>query len=465
MPPAPNSVKSREIPFRLRFFTEAKVLLLLAIPLMVSQLAQIGISFVDTVMAGRHGEESLAGVAVGSSLWIPAFLALMGVLMATTPMVAQAYGERRPDAIKHTVQQALWLALFLGIGFMLLLRNLGGIFELLEIQPGVLFQSQGYIKAVAWGLPALAAFQVLKSLNEGLHLTRPYMYVSLIALAFNIPLNYVLIYGKLGLPALGGVGCGWATAIVLWLELFMLLGLTLRNPKLRPFILITQWQRPDLGKLADILKLGVPIGVSFLIESSMFALIALFIAELGATVVAGHQVAMSFASLTFMVPLSLSMAITIRCGYSLGRGRPDRAQFTGWIGIGLTLCAAAISSSAMLFLPEQIASIYTHNPEVKGLAIELLILAALFQFSDSIQVSATGALRGYKDTRVAFLMVLTAYWGVGLPLGYTLGLTDLWGGATGPHGFWIGLIAGLTLASILLSWRFFIIGRDWKKAN
>jgi len=451
--------RPRTLAFRLRFFTEARTLIILALPLMISQVAQTGMSFVDTVMAGRHSEESLAGVAIGSSLWIPAFLALTGIMMATTPMVAHAYGARRNTEIKGTLQQALWLAIILGIGFMLTLRNFGGIFELLEVEPGVLVQANGYIKAVAWGLPALAGFQVLKCLNEGVHLTRPFMYISVIALLINIPLNYILIYGKFGLPALGGIGCGWATAIIIWLELLMLLVLTLRNPKFRPWNLFSNWQKPDLSRFVDILRLGLPIGISFLIESSMFALIALFIAKLEATVVSGHQIVISFSSLTFMVPLSISMAITIRCGYSLGRNRPDRARFIGWIGIALTLCTATLSSSAMLLFPEAIASLYTQTPEVKALAIDLLTLAALFQFSDAVQVSSAGALRGYKDTRFAFLVVLFAYWGVGLPLGYTLGLTQMWGAAQGPHGFWIGLIVGLTLASLLLSSRFYIIGK------
>lgn len=458
-----NTTKQRNLPFRLRFFIEAKTLIILALPLMISQVAQTGMSFVDTVMAGRHSEVSLAGVAIGSSLWVPAFLALMGIMMAVTPMVAQAYGARRNTEIKTTVQQAVWLSLILGIGFMLTLRNLGDVFVWLGVEPDVLIQAEGYIQAVSWGLPALAGFQVLKSLNEGVHITRPFMYISVIALLINIPLNYVFIYGKLGLPAMGGIGCGWATAIILWLELLMLLAVTLRNSKFKPIHIFKEWEKPDLARFGDILMLGLPIGISFLIESSMFALIALFIAKLGATVVSGHQIAISFSSLTFMVPLSISMAITIRVGYSLGRNRPDRARFIGWIGIALTLFTATLSSSAMLFFPEAIASLYTENPEVLVLAIDLLILAALFQFSDAVQVSSAGALRGYKDTRFAFLVVLFAYWGVGLPLGYTMGLTEIWGESKGPHGFWIGLIVGLTLASVLLSGRFRIIVKRRKQ--
>ncbi|MES9858515.1 MAG: MATE family efflux transporter [Sedimenticola sp.] len=444
---------------RIRIFSEARKLLLLALPLMVSQLAQTGMSFVDTVMAGRHSEVSLAAVAVASSLWIPAFLTLTGILMAVTPIIAHANGARQGEKIKHTVQQGLWLALFSGVGFMLLVRNLGGIFELLQVEPLVLLQAQGYLDAVSWGIPALAAFQVMRSFNEGFHLTRPYMYVSLAALLCNIPLNYIFIYGKLGLPAMGGVGCGWATTLVIWLQLLLLLAHTLFNPTLSRTGWHHHWQLPRLSLFIDILKLGLPLGFTILIEASMFTLIALFIAQLGTTVVAGHQVAMSFASLAFMVPLSLSMAITIRCGYSLGSRRPSRARAIGYMGIAITLCSAALLSAIMLLFPDGIASIYTVNPQVKMLAAELLLLAGIFQFSDALQVSAAGALRGYKDTRFAFVVSVISFWGLGLPLGYTLGLTDFWGEPSGPHGFWSGLIAGLTLASLLLGGRFIHLSR------
>ncbi len=441
------------------FFSEGRRLLLLALPLMVSQLAQTGMSFVDTVMAGRHNEVSLAAVAIASSLWIPAFLTVTGILMAVTPIIAHANGARRTGEIQHTIQQALWLSLFVGVGFLILLRHLGGIFELLEMEPAVRIQAQGYLEAVSWGIPALAAFQVFRSLNEGFHQTRPYMYVSLAALLCNIPLNYILIYGKFGLPAMGGVGCGWATTMVIWLQLFLLVAHTLYNRTISATHWLADWQLPDREMLMAILRLGLPIGISILIESSMFTLIALFIAQLGATVVSGHQVAMSFASLVFMIPLSFSIAITIRCGYTLGGNRPAQARAIGGMGIIITVATASISSTVMLLFPEQIASLYTSSPQVKSLAVELLFLAGIFQFSDAVQISAAGALRGYKDTRFAFVVVLISFWGLGLPLGYTLGLTDFWGAPTGPQGFWTGLIAGLTLSALLLGGRFIHLSR------
>jgi len=437
-----------------RFLPEAKALLLLAGPIIVSQLAQMSMSFTDTVMAGRHHENSLAGVAIGSSLWIPCFLFLMGLLMATTPMIAQAWGTGKTTDIKHSMQQAMWLAVASGIVMMIVLQLLSGVLDMVTMDDQARAQAKGYVLAISYGLPALAVLQVLRGLNDGAQLTRPFMYVSLIAMLLNIPLNYLFIYGKFGIPAMGGIGCGWATALVICLEVLLMLWLTLKNPKFIHIKWQTNWCRPEPQKLKEILKLGTPIGIALLIESSMFALIALFLASLGNTVVAGHQVAISVTSLLFMIPLSISMALTIRCGYCLGKNQPQRARYIGFMGIGFTLISAAIFSILILLASEQIAALYTTNPVVQALAIKLLLLAAIFQFSDAAQVAAAGVLRGYKDTRFAFFVVLIAYWGVGLPLGYSLALTPFWATPYGAQGFWIGLIAGLGIASVLLTRRF-----------
>ena len=433
---------------------EAKTLLLLAFPIALSQLAQIGINFTDTVMAGHHSDVSLAGVAIGSSLWVPCFLLLMGIIMATTPMVAQAWGAKDNRDIKHSVQQAMWLALVCGISLMVLLQLLSSLFDLIEMENDVRLQAKNYVFAASFGLPALAIFQVLRSLNEGVHLTRPLLITSFLALLINIPLNYIFVYGKLGFPEMGGSGCGVATAIVLCLECIIMLFFTLRNKKLSPIGWHLNWRGPEKQRITELLRLGLPIGIAFLIESSMFTLIALFLAKLGSTVVASHQVAMSVISVLFMIPLSLSLALTIRCGYYIGKGQAQMARYIGYIGIAFTLVTAAFFSALILIASKDIATIYTNDLAVQALAVKLLFLAAIFQFSDALQVTSAGILRGYKDTRFAFYVVLFAYWGVGLPLGYSLGLTSFWGDQQGAVGFWLGLIAGLGLASILLVGRF-----------
>ncbi|MDH5377915.1 MAG: MATE family efflux transporter [Gammaproteobacteria bacterium] len=436
---------------------EIKTLLVLMLPIVVSQLAQIGITVTDTIMAGRHSEVSLAGVAVGSSLWVPCFLFLMGVLMATTPIIAHAWGAENSNDIKHSMQQSVWLAIAIGLIMMLITQILRFGFDWMSMENETRIQAKGYLYAVSFGLPALAMFQVLRGLNEGAHLTRPYMYVSLFALLLNIPLNYIFIYGKFGLPEMGGVGCGWATTVVLYIECLIMLVMTLSNKTFAHIPWQRAWSKPQWEKISEILKLGIPIGFSLLIEASMFSLIALFLAQLGSTVVAGHQVAMSFASFLFMVPLSMSLALTIRCGFMLGKGHAHHARYIGYLGLAVTLGTATLGSSIILLFADQIAALYTTDESVRLLAVELLFFAAIFQFSDGLQVATAGILRGYKDTRFAFYVVLTAYWLIGLPLGYSLSLTDIWAPAMGAQGFWVGMIAGLSFAAVLLIGRFLFI--------
>jgi MATE family multidrug resistance protein len=452
---------------------EAKALLWLGTPIIISQLAQTAMGFVDTIMAGHYSPVALAAVAIGTSLWLPILLALSGTLMALTPIVAQAFGAKNYKGIAEDIEQGFWLALLMGGVMALALWHSSIIFHWIGAESAVIEQATGYVRAVAWGMPAAALFQVLRSLNEGFHQTRPYMLVSLLALALNVPLNYLFIYGfewhqYTLIPAMGAEGCGWATAIVMWSQCLLLAWRSQHNPVLAPAQLFSRWTGWNRPRATGILKLGLPIGLSIFVEVSMFSLIALFIAQLGANVIAGHQITISFTSMTFMIPLSLSMAITIRTGYALGQGQARQARFISYVGIALTLCTATLSAGSMLLFPQHIAALYTQHPQIRDLAISLLILAGIFQFSDALQVSAAGALRAYKDTRVPFLVVFMAYWMIGLPLGYTLGLSDQLGQVAqqlgfghwtpalserGPQGFWLSLIAGLSVAALLLNLR------------
>ncbi len=442
------------------FIAEARALLKLGLPIVATQLAQAAMGFTDTLMAGRYGDNDLAAIAVGSSLWLPVLLALTGVLMATTPMVAQAFGGGRFEQIRTIIQQALWLALLLGIGAGCLLWGAEPLFRMMDVDQTVTVISVDYLRALSAGMPAVAFYQVLRSSSEALHRTRPVMLISFIALACNIPLNYVLIYGKFGFPELGGVGCGWATALVMWIQLIALLIFSLNSHTFDKIPFWRNWPLPDFGKQAELLRLGIPIGSSIFIEVSMFAIIALFLAPLGTQVVAGHQITISFTSLVFMIPLSLANALTIRTGFSIGMAQPARARFICKTGLLIAVSIAFLTATSMLLFGQPIAAIYTTSTDIQAIAISLLILAGFFQFSDAVQVICTGALRGYKDTRFPLLIVFISYWLIGLPLGYSLGLTELWGPPQGPQGFWTGLIAGLSIAALLMSWRLFRVSRS-----
>ena len=244
---------------------------------------------------------------------------------------------------------------------------------------------------------------------------------------------------------------------------FMALGMvvwTFRGAIYQSSKVYSHFEWPKWAILKRLLSVGLPIGIAVFAESSIFAVIALLIGSLGATVVAGHQIALNFSSLVFMIPYSLGMAITVRVGQALGRQQPREARFVAGVGMGTALVWAAISASLILLLREQIATVYTADPMVIEVATMLLMFAALYQFSDVIQVTAAGALRGYQDTRVTMILTLFAYWGIGLPVGYALGLTDWFGPANGPSGLWQGLIVGLTCAALMLGVR---LARSAKK--
>lgn len=439
--------------FLLRVRTELRALLPIALPIIVAQLAHTAMGFVDTLMSGRVGPTALAAVALGNSLWVPLYLLMTGILMATTAKVAERFGGGRVTEIGPLVRQALWLALAVGCGTALLLYNAKPVLHLMQVEEQLVVPAMDYLHAVAWGFPAAALYQVLRGFSDGLGHTRPSMVLGIAGLLLNIPANYVFINGSFGLPALGGVGCGWATALVM---LFMLAGMLIwvaKAPCYAAVRLFEHFERPRWSVIGHLMGIGVPIGIAVFAEVSVFSVIALLIGGLGAEVVAGHQIALNFSSLVFMVPYSLAMAATVRVGQSLGRSRPREARFAAGVAMGTALGFACLSATSMLLLREDIARIYSSDPHVIGIASGLLVYSALFQFSDAIQVSAAGALRGYQDTRATMLITLLAYWGIALPLGYTLGLSDWLGSPSGPRGLWQGLVLGLTCAAAMLGSR------------
>lgn len=436
-----------------RTLAEIKALLTLAGPIMVAQLANTAMGFVDTLMAGRVSPHDLAAVALGNSIWIPVLLLMNGILLATTAKVARKVGAGSYALIGPLVRQALWLGLGLGLIAAVLLLAAEPVLRLMQVEDALCASTMGYLQAVAAGFPALALYMVLRGFSDGLGSTRPTMVIGLLALLLNIPANYVFINGKLGLPAMGGVGCGWATALVMWFMLGAMLWWVRWAPVYQPSRLFERLERPQWPAIRDLLAVGVPIGVAIFAEASIFSVIALLIGSLGASVVAGHQIALNFSAMVFMIPYSLAMAATVRVGQALGRDAPREARFSSGVAVATALAWACCSASLMLLLREDIARLYTPDPQVLAVASTLLVYSALFQFSDAIQVTAAGALRGYQDTRATMLITLLAYWGIGLPIGYGLGLDDWFGPASGPAGLWQGLVAGLTCAALLLGVR------------
>ncbi|QSX38918.1 MATE family efflux transporter [Shewanella sedimentimangrovi] len=432
---------------------QAKKLIQLALPVFIAQITQTMMGFIDTMMAGRVSATDMAAVAVGTSLWLPAILFVHGMLMAFTPLFSHYHGADDSKSIRPLAFQAAYIATVGAIGVMLFLGSASLLLDKMDLEPLLQAQSEGYLNAILWGAPAYVLYQVLRGVSEGISYTLPTMVIGFVGLAVNIPANYIFIYGKFGMPAMGGAGCGVATALVFWA---MLLAMTVYMQVHRKFGEVKplgSWHRPHGKTLWQMLKLGMPIAMALFFEVSLFAVIALLLAPLGAIVVAGHQIALNFSAMVFMLPLSVGIAVSIRVGYYLGREQADTAVLVTRVGLTLGFVLAAFTAVMTVWLRFDIARLYNSEPEVVALAGSLMLMAALYQLSDSVQVVAAAALRGYKDTRSAFGITLISYWGVGMSLGYVLGYTDLLVPAMGAHGFWTGLIAGLTTAAVLFAIR------------
>ncbi|GGJ04111.1 putative multidrug resistance protein NorM [Shewanella hanedai] len=432
---------------------QAKRLVQLALPVLIAQVTQTMMGFIDTVMAGRVSAVDMAAVAIGTSLWLPALLFVQGLLMAFTPMFAHYHGANDQKAIQPLAFQAGYIAIIGSIGVVVFLTFAEQIFSMMALDPEMARLSIGYLEGFAWGVPAFILYQVLRGCSEGISYTLPTMVIGFVGLAVNIPANYVFIYGHLGMPAMGGAGCGLATALVFWAMLIAMIIYMQFHQKFKELAPFKAFHKPHLRTMWDMTKHGLPIAMALFFEVSLFAVIALLLAPLGAIVVAGHQIALNFSSIVFMLPLSIGIAVSIRVGYYLGQDKPEISALITKLGLAIAFALAVITAIFTVVFRYQIAHLYNSNPEVVTLAASLMFLAALYQLSDSVQVVAAGALRGYKDTRSAFYITLVSYWAVGMALGYTLARTDLIVPAMGAHGFWIGLIAGLTSAALLFALR------------
>lgn len=430
----------------------------LAYPILIAQLIQNLMGFADTVMAGRVSSTDMAAVAVASSVWLPLILTIYGLIMALASIVSQLAGANKYHEVAKATYQTAWIALVLGLSLIALFYFISPIvFKEITLDitlKSLMFDYLGYI---VWGGPGFCLYLVLRNYSEGLSHTKPTMIISIIGLIINIPANYIFIYGEFGLPALGGAGCGIATAIVYWVMFLSMLFYCYISKKLQHAPLFSHFYWPQWSAIKPILSIGVPIAMSLLFEVSLFAVVAIILAPFGADVVASHQIAINFSGLVFMVPLSLAMAVTIQVGFAVGDGDHKKAKEICTNSVILGLIIAVVTAVLSLAFRVEIASIYTHELPVIELAASLMFLAALFQFSDAIQVISAGALRGYKDTKSILYITFISYWLVGLSIGLILGLTDWIIEPIGAYGFWIGFISGLTTAAIFLAWRLKIV--------
>jgi len=445
---------------RSKWLSELENCFWLALPLAAAQLSQSATGFVDTVMMGMLGSETIAAGGLGAAIFI--FLMLVGtaIVSAVSPLVAEAFGAGYKASVQAVVRQGLWLALLLGIPGTVLVWHMGPILQAMGQEASVMALTQIYLRAIAWGLVPALLVAVLRSFVAALSQTRPVMVIVVLGTALNIFGNYTLMFGKFGFPRLGLAGIGYASALSFWGMLVALVVFILVNPTLRPYQIfrnLFQWEPTIVRKL---LQIGLPIGVLALVEAGLFTMTTFLVGQLGTVSLAAHQIALQTAAITFTVPLGISMATTVQVGQRMGQQDYRGARISGFAGIGLSILFMLVMGIVIWLMPRTIVSLYLDIYEVSNTPVvmqaeALLAVAAMFQLVDGIQVAATGALRGLQDTRVPMLVGIVSYWGLGLSSGYWLGFRQ----QMGSLGLWWGLAIGLLVAAVFLTLRFWRISR------
>jgi MATE family multidrug resistance protein len=441
------------------FKKELKTIAHLAWPLLIAQVTQTLMGVSDTIMAGRYSATDMAAVAIGFGFALPILVFVQGITLALPPIISRFNGAKQVDKVANATQQMVWLTLVFSVLGTLFAFVFEPLFNLVDMEENLRRITIEYIQYVLYSMPAFGLYQVLRNYCEGLSFTKPSMIIMVVGLLINIPANYVFIYGEFGIPAFGGAGCGIATGLVFLAMFIATLLYTIYAKKLTKFHLYARFYKPNARDIKECLKLGFPIAMTILFEVSLFALVAILLAPFGATMVAAHQVALNFSALMFMLPLSIGMATSIRIGHLLGEARPQQAKLATYCAVTMGLLIACLTASLTVFGREYIARLYSIDTAVIELASGLLLLAAMFQFSDAIQVISATALRGYKDTAAMFYLSFISYWVVGMTIGCILGLTDWIVPRMAAAGFWIGFICGLTCAALLLGLRLRFIQR------
>lgn len=423
---------------------------IILVPVLITQVAMFSMTFFDIMMTGNFSPSHLAGVAIGSSLWFPVLTGLSGILLSVTPIVAQLVGAKKHKDVPAAVIQGIYASFILAAAILLAgLFILEPLLNRMNLEEEVRHVAKYYIVSLAFGIIPVFAYNVLRSFIDALGKTRVTMFITLASLPINIILNYLLIFGKLGLPKLGGVGAGIASTLTYWVITAVAAWIIHTKKPFVDYGIFLSVQKASIQKLKEIFTLGIPIGLSIFLETSIFAAVTLFMSEFGTAVIAAHQAALNFSSLLYMVPMSISMALTILVGFEYGAKRFHDARVYSFLGI---LQAVIISSITGLFLfiyRVPIAGLYSDSPEVITWAAQFLLYAVFFQLSDAVQAPIQGALRGYKDVNVTFIMAFISFWVIGLPFGFILAKFT----ALGPFGYWLGLITGLGAGAFTLSFR------------
>lgn len=449
------------------FKSIARDIVKLGWPVLIAQLAVMINGVIDTVMAGRLGAVDLASVGVGASIYISVFVTLMGVLLALTPVVAQLYGAQRFAEIGEEVRQSIWLGAFLTAVAFVLIYFPDPFLRIAQVTPEIEVKTRQYLRTIALGVPAMLMFRVFYSFSTAVSKPRIIMALNLLGLALKIPLNLVFMHGALGMPALGGPGCAVSTTLIAWVIAFAGWGMCRIDPAYRRYEVFSRWSWPKLDGQLRLLKLGVPVGLTFLVDVTSFTFMTLFIARLGAVNTGGHQIAANLTALIYMMPLAMASASGILVGQAIGAGDHARARLTGVVGIAGGFVIACLAGAIVWLSREQIASLYSRDAEVRAIAATLLAFVARYHLFDAASAVSVSVLRGYKRTVMPMLFNFVALWGVGLGGGYLLAFGHLPGLAApmGAQGFWTAATAGVLTGSVLIIGYFIHVSRPHRRAD
>jgi MATE family multidrug resistance protein len=433
----------------------------LAWPLIVANVTQQAIQATDVLLMGRLGATQLAAATLALNMTFTVNVLFLGLLTASSPMMATALG-RRSNAVRdvrRTFRAGLWLIIFVLPPYWLLLWNVGWWMRAFGQSPELADQGQLFLRAYMWCTAPWLLFQLLRSFVSALERPRVVLWLSVAGIVLNALLSWSLIFGHFGLPALGLIGGGVGSTLTWFILCLALIGVIGRDPLFRRFHLFGHWWRFDRDRTLALTRLGWPIGVTMALEMGVFALAAFFMGWIGAPAVAAHAVALQLAALTFMVPLGLGQAATVRVGLALGRGDEPgvtRAGWTAWIvGVAFMASMALVIWSIPHWLVTRFLSDVPANAQTIALAVSFLKVAAAFQLADGAQVIGAGMLRGLHDTRWPLIFALVGYWGVGLGIGAWLAFGADWRGV----GIWIGLASGLAAVAALMLARWLLRDR------
>jgi MATE family multidrug resistance protein len=446
-------------------------ILRISAPIFIAQIAVMANAVADTIIAGHYHADHLAAIGLGSAIWASVFIPLMGIVQGLSPIIARFHGARQPLEIGRHVRAGTWIALALSALMMAAFSRPDFMLEWAQIPPAVLPLSRRYLQLLAFGVPALMLARVFYSFAPAVDHPRAVMAINIAGLCLKIPLSYAFVNGAWGFPELGGPGCGLASAIAFWLMFGVAFSLLRLDPSYRRFAVWGHGWRFDPGAVWRILRLGTPIGMSIAIEVTSFVFMALFLARLGATVSGAQQIVSNFAAFLFMLPLSLGIGTQVLIGQNLGAKKGREAREVALDGMRMAAGLATLVIVVVAIGRREIVALYTSDPGVAVLALELLTILVVFHWFDAIQCLATQALRGYQQTWIPMLIYAISLWGIGMGVGYVLAFAHWPGGGEirwlqplGAAGFWYAQTASLVVAGSALYWEFGRVSRRFARA-